>query len=230
MRKSAQLVTIRILILCLFASSSYAQEIYDLKSCLETALERNYNIRMIRNEQQIAANNATAGNAGLLPSLSLSAGYSGTLNNTNQEYTDGTTNKTNNVLNQGANLGLNLQWTIFDGFSMQTNYKRLKEFEAMGEINTRLTVENLLADLTAEYYNYLRQQIRLSHLQSAVALSKERLRIVETRYITGSDSRLDLLQAQVDFNADSSSLIRQYETLYSSRVNLNRLIDRKSVV
>ena len=211
-------------VLCLFISIVHAQEVYDLKRCLETALERNYNIRMIRNEQQIAANNATAGNAGMLPSLNLSAGYSGTLNNTNQEYTDGTTNKNNNVLNQGANLGLNLQWTIFDGFSMQTNYKRLKEFESMGEINTRLTVENLLADLTAEYYNYLRQQIRLTHLQSAVALSKERLRIVEVRYTTGSDSRLDVLQAQVDFNADSSNLIRQYETLYSSKVNLNRIM------
>ena len=213
-----------IFVLCLFISTVHAQEVYDLKRCLETALERNYNIRMVRNEQQIATNNATAGNAGLLPTLDLSAGYSGTLNNTHQEYTDGTTNRNNNILNQGANLGLNLRWTIFDGFSMQTNYKRLKEFEAMGEINTRLTVENLLADITAEYYNYVRQNIRLAHLKSAVALSKERVRIVETRYITGSDSRLDLLQAQVDFNADSSGLTRQYETLYISKVNLNRLM------
>jgi len=61
-------------------------------------------------------------------------------------------------------------------------------------------------------------------LQSAVNLSKERLRIVETHYIIGSKSRLDLQQARVDFNADSSNLIRQYETLYTSRVTLNRLM------
>jgi outer membrane protein TolC len=107
---------------------------------------------------------------------------------------------------------------------MQTNYKRLKEFEAMGEINTRLTVENLIANLTAEYYNYVRQNLRLSNLKSAVTLSKERLRIVEARYTIGSMSRLDLQQARVDFNADSSNLIRQYETLYTSRVTLNRLM------
>ena len=223
MGKNALYITIQI-VLCLFISTIHAQEIYDLKRCLETALEKNYDIRMVRNEQQIAANNATIGNAGLLPTLDLSAGYSGTLNNTNQEYNDGTTNKNNNILNQGANLGLNLRWTIFDGFSMQTNYKRLKEFETMGEINTRLTIENLLTGLTAEYYNYVHQNIRLSNLKYAVTLSKERLRIVEAHYTIGSKSRLDLQQARVDFNADSSNLIRQYETLYTSKVALNHLM------
>ncbi|MCL1934469.1 MAG: TolC family protein [Candidatus Azobacteroides sp.] len=211
-------------VLCFFVSIVHAQEIYDLKRCLEIALEKNYDIRMIRNEQQITANNVTVGNAGFLPSLDLNGGYSGTLNNTDQDNTDGTTTKTNNILNQNANVGLNMQWTVFDGFSMQTNYKRLKEFETMGEINTRLTIENLIADLTAEYYNYVRQNLRLANLRSAVALSKERLRIVEARYSIGSMSRLDLKQAQVDFNADSSNLIRQYETLYTSRVTLNRLM------
>ena len=211
-------------ILCYCTATAPAQEIYDLRDCLETALENNFNIRIVRNEQRIATNNATVGNAGLLPTLDLSAGYSGTLNNTNQEYTDGKTVNNRNILNQGANLGLNLRWTVFDGFSMQTNYKRLKEFEAMGEINTRLSVENLMADLAAEYYNYVRQNIRLSNLKYAVSLSKERLRIAELRKIVGTMSQLDVQQAQVDLNADSSSLIRQYETLYSTNVNLNRLM------
>ena len=210
--------------LCFFASTLHSQEVYDLRRCLETALERNYDIRVIRNEQQISANNVTIGNAGFLPSLDINAGYSGSLTTSNQKYRDETTTKTGNIYNPSANLGLNMQWTIFDGFSMQTNYKRLKEFETMGEINTRLSIENLTAELTAEYYNYVRQNIRLHNLQSAVALSKERLRIVEARYSIGSMSRLDLKQAQVDFKEDSSSLLKQYETLYTSQVELNRLM------
>ena len=35
-------------------------------------------------------------------------------------------------------------------------------------------------------------------------LSRERLRITEARVQVGNFSRLDLLQARVDFNADSS--------------------------
>ena len=211
-------------LLCFFAPTVHTQEVYDLKRCVETALANNYDIRITRNEQRIASNNATVGNAGFLPSFDLNAGYSGSLNTTNQNLTNGTTAKNANILNQGANVGLNMQWTVFNGFSMQTNYKRLKEFEAMGEINTRLSIESLIADLTAEYYNYVRQNLRLANLQYAVSLSKERLRIVEASYTIGSFSRLDFLQARVDFNADSSNLTKQYELLYTSRVTLNRLM------
>ncbi|HPD87074.1 MAG TPA: TolC family protein, partial [Proteiniphilum sp.] len=72
--------------------------------------------------------------------------------------------------------------------------------------------------------NYVQQQIRLGNLKYAVALSKERLRIVEARYQVGSLSRLDLQQARVYFNADSSLLIQQYEILHSSRIRLNEMM------
>src|SRR5690606_4855831 len=93
-----------------------------------------------------------------------------------------------------------------------------------GELYTRLEIENLVADITAEYYNYVQQQIRLGNFEYAVSLSKERLRIVEARYQVGSLSRLDLQQAKVDFNADSSRLIQQYEIVNRSRIKLNDLM------
>ena len=41
-----------------------AQEILSLKKCIETGLENNYSIRISRNEQKVAENNMTPGNAG----------------------------------------------------------------------------------------------------------------------------------------------------------------------
>jgi len=133
-------------------------------------------------------------------------------------------NSHTNANNQGMNAGLNLNWTVFNGFSVVTNYKRLKELQSMGELNTRLTIENFIANISTEYYNYIQQTIRMKNLQSAVKLSKERLRIVEARYNIGNLSRLDLQQAKVDFNSDSSKLIQQQEVLFASRVNLNQLM------
>ncbi|MCL1942830.1 MAG: TolC family protein [Candidatus Azobacteroides sp.] len=215
----------KLLMIALFCPVAVnAQEFYTLKRCLEIGLEQNYDIRMIRNEQQIADNNATMGNAGYLPVIDLSAGYSGSNNNVKQNMVDGGTTDYNNVFNQTANAGISLGWTIFDGFQIQTNYKRLKEFRQMGELNTRLTIEDFIAGLSAEYYNYVRQKLRLGNLKYAVLLSKERLRIVEARYSIGSMSRLDLQQARVDFNADSSNLIKQYEIMHTSRIRLNQLM------
>ena len=218
-----------ILILLSFPSLLGAEEIYTLRKVLETGLENNYDIRIVKNEQKISDNNVTLGNAGFLPSLDLNAGYSGTLNDIDQQHTDGSKVHNSNVHNQGANLGLSLNWTLFDGLAMQTNYDRLKEFRRMGELNTQLAVEDLLAELISEYYNYVRQNIRLANLRYAVSLSKERLRIVEAHYIIGSKSGLELQQARVDFNADSSKLITQFESVYSSGISLNRLMALEDV-
>lgn len=213
-----------IILFLLVPTLSEAQVVYDLKRCIQEGLERNYDIRMIRNDQEISDNNLTIGNAGYLPTVDLSSGYSGTLNNTKQELTSGETNKNNDVNNQNLNVGINLNWTVFDGFNIQTNYERLKELKRMGELNTRLTIENFISNITSEYYNYIQQNIRMKNLKSAVKLSKERLRIVEARYEIGAGSRLDLQQAKVDFNSDSSRLIKQHEVLYSSRIKLNQLM------
>ncbi len=201
-----------------------AQVVYDLKRCIETGLQQNYDIRIIRNNQEISDNNQTIGNAGYLPTVDLTAGYSGTVNDVTQNLSEGGQNKNNGVNNQLLNAGVNLNWTVFDGFNIQTNHKRLKELQQMGELNTRLTIENFIADLTAEYYNYIQQNIRLNNLRSAVKLSKERLRIVEARYEIGAGSRLEMQQARVDFNSDSSRLIKQYEVLYTSRISLNQMM------
>lgn len=217
---------IRLFALLLFVGNytSNAQEIINLKRCLEIGLEQNYDIRIVRNNQQIAENNNTIGNAGYLPNLDLSAGYSGTVNNTEQRSNEGETTKNNGVHNQTLNAGINLNWTVFDGFNIQTNHKRLKELQQIGELNTRLTIESFIAQLSTEYYNYVQQNIRLQNLKYAVKLSKERLRIVEARYQIGAGSRMDLQQAKVDFNSDSSKLIKQYEVLFTSRTQLNQMM------
>ena len=216
---------ILIIILAIAAPSiCNSQVVFDLRRCIETGLQKNYDIRIIRNNQEISDNNLTVGNAGYLPSVDLTTGYSGSVNNTTQNLANGEKNKNNGIHNQLLNAGVNLNWTVFDGFNIQTNHQRLKELQKMGELNTRLTIENFVSGLTSEYYNYIQQNIRLKNLKSAVKLSKERLRIVEARYEIGAGSRLDLQQAKVDFNSDSSRLIKQYEVLYTSRISLNQMM------
>lgn len=94
----------------------------------------------------------------------------------------------------------------------------------MGELDTRLTIEDFVATLSGEYYNMIRQHIRLRNLRSSLDLSRERVRIAEERYHIGSGSRMDLQQAQVDFNADSSNVLNQLEVVHTSRIRLNELM------
>ena len=127
------------------------------------------------------------------------------------------------------NAGIDLNWTVFDGFNISTTYKQLQELERQGATNTRIAIEDFIASLTAEYYNYIQQEIRLKNFRYAVSLSKERLRIVEERYHIGNFSRLDYQQAKVDFNADSAQYMKQQELVHTSRINLNELMAVKDV-
>jgi outer membrane protein TolC len=211
-------------IFCLSAFMLEAQDIYTLQRCLEVGLKQNYNIRIVRNEKQIADNNATIGNAGYLPVVGLNGGYSGTLNDITQYPFEGEKQQWHGVNNQTMNAGVNLDWMIFDGLKIQANHERLKELQQTGALQTRIAIENFISELVTEYYHYVSQNISMTNLKTAVALSKERLRIVEARYNIGSMSRLDLQQARVDFNTDSSRLLRQSETLHASRIRLNELM------
>ena len=134
-----------------------AQQTYTLQTCLQEGLEKNYAIRISKNEQQIAANNVTAANAGRLPSLDLAAGYSGALSENRTESAEGERGSVSGVYDQTVNAGLDLGWTLFDGFRVQTNYKRLEELRGLGEVNARIAIEDFVAGLTAEYYNYVQQ-------------------------------------------------------------------------
>ena len=96
------------------------QVIYNLKDCIGTGLEKNYSILLSKNNEAIAKNNYTPGNAGFLPSLDLT-GRSSSSNISGGEF------------NTSNNAGLSLGLTIFNGFNVQTTYKKLNELKQVGE-------------------------------------------------------------------------------------------------
>ena len=201
-----------------------------LRKCLEIGLEQNYDVRIVRNEELIGDNDATAANAGMLPTVGLTAGYAGTLDNDRTTTPrDGDAVSESGVYDQTASVGLAVNWTLFDGFRIRTNYKRLKEMQQKGALKTRIAIEDFMASLTAEYYNYIQQTLRLQNFRYAVGLSRERLRITEARVQVGNFSRLDLLQARVDFNADSSKYMSQHELVTASRIRINELLANENL-
>lgn len=219
-----------LLFISLSFSYSIIGQVINLEECLRIGLEQNFDIRIMRNKEVISDRNVTWGNAGLLPTIDASTGYNLKNDNANQTPADGSDEKSiRNNNTQALNASVNLNWTIFDGFNAQTNYQKLKELKSMGDMNTQLSVQSFIANLSAEYYNLVQETMRMKNLKSAVKLSADQLRIVEARYQIGSFSRLDLKQAQVDFNADSSRLLRQYEKLNTSRIRLNELMGVEDV-
>lgn len=204
-----------ITLVCCFSIQAQERLVYTLQDCIERGLEQNLGLQVVRNDEQAAHNNATLANAGALPTLDITAGYRPT-------YSD-------DIYNYGLNANAALNWTLFDGFKIQANYKQLQLLEMRGETDTRIAIENLVADIASEYYNYLQQIIRRAHYRYALSLSKERLRIAELNYQTGRFSGLDYHLARVDFNSDSAQYVKQQQQVRASLVKLNTLLSNKNL-
>ena len=204
-------------------------QIMTLKDCLETGIRESYQVKLVNISEEKAANNDSWLYAGGGPTLSATGSYSGSLSSTDYNYKDGSSSSTRNVLDHTMNAQLRADWTVFDGFSIQATRDRLEELHNQGTIQTRVTIEDYIANLTSEYYNLVRQTIHLKNLEYAAALSKERLRITSERYDMGGNSRLDMQQAQVYFNSDSAKSLKQHESVASANIRINRLMSNQDL-
>ncbi|NCB08018.1 MAG: TolC family protein [Bacteroidia bacterium] len=212
------------LFIFLFIQYAQAQETYDLNRCITTGLEQNYSVKVARNQEEIAGNNYTRGNAGFLPTVTTTNRFGGNVTTTTQNMNDGSQRVSSGVYNTTGSAALTLNMTLFNGFSVQTTYQKLNELKQMGELNTQMSMENLVAQIVAEYYQYIQQLNYFNNMEYAVSLSRERVRIDEERYLLGASSKLELLQSIVYLNADSSRLARQNETILESAVRLKKLM------
>jgi len=207
-----------------FAQTSNSQEVYDLSRCVLSGLENNFSLKIAKTSQQVSDNNYTPGNAGYLPTITTTNRFGGTINNTRQNLNDESQTYTSGVHNNAASANISLDYTIFRGFQVKTTYQKLSELKKMGELNTQMSMENLVSRIAADYYLHV-QQLNLSkNLAYAVELSRERVRIDEQRYLLGSSSKLELLQSIVYLNADSSRYAKQTENLLTSEVRLKKLM------
>ncbi len=225
--KSKKAMRSKFIMLAIFGLVTFfaeAQTKLELGEYITRGLEQNYSLQIIRNREDIASNNYTRGNAGFLPTITMTNRFGGTVNSTTQNLREGGQVNTDGIHNTSGSAGVNLGMTIFDGFSVQTTYQKLNELKQMGGLNTQMSVENLIAQIVSEYYYYIQQITLYKNLEYAVSLSRERVRIDEQRYLLGASSKLQLLQSLVYLNADSSRYARQREVLRASQIRLNELM------
>lgn len=193
-----------------------------LKQCIEQALDANYSIKMVKNEQQVAENNVSY--SPFLPTVGVDAQQSQRINNT-KTRSSGEIRKQNNAVTNTLSAGVGLNWRLFDGMAMFTTYERYQEILAVGELKTQVTVENLMLGVSSAYYNVIVQHSKVDAARHSLELSTERYNEARDKYVLGVLSGLELQQAKIDLNADSSKYMKQKELLKSSYISLNMLMN-----
>jgi outer membrane protein len=226
MTKNICRTTILLLILLIGLSAS-SQDHLSLNQAVEIAMANNFDIRIARNNLLIAKEETRAGNARLMPSLSAGLTTQNNINNSEQELYSGDTRQGNNVRSSGLNAGIQLGWTLFDGFDMFITREKLAELENGGEIQARVVVENVVLNTIMLYHAIALEQKKLEVTRQSLEISRERKKIAEQKQEIGSGSGSELLQAIVDLNADSSALLQQEYNLLNVMIMFNELLARE---
>jgi outer membrane protein TolC len=129
-----------VLFLTIYFSLS-SQEELSAKKAVMVALENNFQMQIADKQVEIAEKNNKWSEAGLFPTIDLTAGYNQSIvDNTNNPFTF----TPGLIYNGQVNPAINVNWNLFSGFAVKISKDRLSQLEGQSNGNYSLILENLV--------------------------------------------------------------------------------------
>lgn len=203
-----------LIILLLLAIGTDAQQKLSLSDAIQTALENNYDLVIQQNDRLIAQEQNTWGAAGRYPYINL----------TGEARYNYNINETDNYLRNEYSGGAMVSWTLFDGFSVLFNKRRLDELENLSGENTALLVEGTIQSVILAYYSVLLEKEKLDVYREVMQLSDDLYKKASLQKEIGSAVTYDVLQAQNAYLADKSRFLLQQVNYKTALRDLNFLM------
>jgi outer membrane protein TolC len=215
-------------------STSAQEQLLSKDEAVAQALENNFGIKVARNQVEIAENNQSLLNSGFLPTLTANAGavynrddatieFPGQLQANGDPRPDVELTKAEA---QRYNSGLTLNYTLFDGLGRLYNYKSLKEQYQLSELQARETIENTMLQLFSVYFEVARLTENVKVFKEALEISNDRITRAEYAFEYGQNTKLDILNAQVDVTNDSINLLNAEQQLANTKRDLNVILNK----
>ncbi len=206
----------------LTASSSYAQRILTVEEAVASALQKNYDIILSRNDSTIAAIDYSYKNAVFLPQLNANAGAFWNNNSQKQTLADGSHRDKSGLKSNNISSQLALNWTLFDGLKMFVLRDKAEQLLEFGELEIKNQVVNTVATVINNYYNIVRQKQQLRSIEEQMSIDSERVRLAQYRLDVGVGIKPDLLQSKIDLNAQKAAQLQQQALIEQLKEQLNQ--------
>jgi len=200
-----------------------AQPLLTLEEAIATALQNNYDIRLSRNDSAVAALDYEYRNTVFWPRINGNAGAFWNYNNQRQEFISGEVRQ-GNVATNNVNASINLDWTLFDGLKMFATRQKAEEYIELGALRIKNQVINTVAEVINTYYDIVRQKQQLRATEEQMSISQSRVQLSERKLDIGVGTKPEVLQGQVDLNAQKAARLRQLSLIQQLKDILNHLL------
>ena len=186
--------------------SVFSQEELSAKKAVMVALENNFQMQIAEKQIEVAEKNNKWSEAGLFPTVDLTAGYNhSVVDNTNNPFTF----TPGLIYNGQINPGINVNWNIFSGFAVKISKDRLNQLESQSNGNYSLILENTAYDVLQAYYNALFQDSQLENLKDILELTKKQYQYEESKQKLGQSNHLEVVQMRNQLLSDSINIMQQ---------------------
>ena len=217
------------LLFTIIASSISNAQVLKIEEAIRIALSNNYGIIIAQQEEVALKTDIFPGAVGLLPNIDANSAGSYSYSSTNQEFNGGIFPAIEGMeaSQNSQSAKISASYLLFNGGSRIKLYSKLKASGELSEVQTRITIESTLVQVVNAYYEVVRLHNQLEFINSSLSLSRDRLERIKINNEYGNSSKIDVLNAQVDFNSDSSNHVNTELKLRQSKNELNFLLGRK---
>ncbi|MCU7550267.1 TolC family protein [Chitinophagaceae bacterium LB-8] len=210
--------------LVLSTSAKAQQQTLSIEDAIAISLANNYDILLSRNDSSLAALDYSYSVYAFAPRLNATGGMIYNIVDNKRVLANGTKRDGNNIKSSNLTASVSLNWTLFDGLKMFATRKKLGEFMELGELQIKNQVVTSVAEVMRTYYDIVRQQQQLKAIEEQMDLINERLKLAQYKLDIGTGAKPDMLQAQIDLNAQRSAHMTQQTNILKLKEQLNQLL------
>lgn len=207
-------IGITLFLFTLVISNAARSENLSLSDAISKALESNYSIRIIRQNERVAETRNSWGAAGRYPSIAF-----GVSSNNRYDFNEGSDLSTSSI-----SPGISLNWVLFNGFSVRINKEKLETFERLSRGSTAVLVEQTVQSIVKAYYRALLEKDKLEVFREIMSLSGDRYDYAETSKEIGITVSFDVLQAKNAWLEDKAAFMQQEVTFSNTLRDLKYLM------
>lgn len=204
-----------------------SQGVTTLDEAIGNAMKSNYNVQVARQDSVLATATGKGSVTPFMPTVNVTGSYVRGSNDVSQILASGQVIERNGAgyTNMGAAAGLT--WTLFDGLKMFATSDRATVLEQGGVLQARSRMAMTVADVVTAYSSVIANQRVLNTTKDAFQLADQRYVIETNRFKVGSNSGVEMSQAEVDRNTVKGMVLRGETDLFTAKTTLNRLMARK---